>query len=349
MEFKYYRVISLGYTLIFIIFKKENVVMFELNDSNLNEIPSIKIVGVGDGGSNTLNRLISTGFKDASFIAINTDAPALLKSVAPMKIQIGEQVTCGLGAANNAEIGEMAAKESREDIVEALGQSDMIFVIAGLGGSTGSGAAPIVASYAKNDIGALTVAIVTVPFSFEGPQRKQQAEKSIAKLKECADAVITIYNDHLLSEQEMEVNDSTLNFENVEQLIVQAIQGVVNLVVEAGLISLDFNDVKLILKNAGTAAIGIGIGKGQKAGIKAAEEAVAFPLLGENIKNAKSMIVDIRGSEEKLSMYEVNEAVEFIQKRTAGNCNILWGASVDNTLGDTVKAIVIASEFDNQR
>ncbi len=321
--------------------------MFELNNSNLNEFAHVKVVGVGGGGVNSLNRLINMGLQDASFIAINTDAQALLKSTAPTRVQIGDRVTRGLGAGSNQEIGEIAAKESREDIIEALGQPDMVFIIAGLGGGTGSGAAPVVASYAKNDIGALTVAIVTVPFSFEGTRRKQRAEESIAKLKEYADAVIVIYNDRILAEEKKKECAQNPNFEIVDELIAQAIQGIVNLIGEPGLINLDFADVKLILKNAGVAAIGIGVGTGEKAGMEAAEEAALFPLFDENIKDAKSIIVNITGGEEKLSMFEVNEAIEVIHEMTAGNCNILWGATVDNNLGDTVKAIVIASGFDN--
>ncbi|WP_080705934.1 cell division protein FtsZ [Selenomonas sp. AB3002] len=320
--------------------------MFELNDSNINEFAHVKVVGVGGGGGNSLNRLIKMGLKDAAFIAINTDAQALLKSTASTKVQIGEKVTRGLGTGSNSIIGEMAAKESREDIIEALGQPDMVFVIAGLGGGTGSGAAPVVASYAKNDIGALTVAIVTVPFSFEGTRRKQRAEESIAKLKEYADAVIVIYNDRTLTEEKKKEYDQKPNFEVVDVLIAQAIQSIVNLIGEPGLINLDFADVKLILKNAGTSAIGVGVGIGEKAAMEAAEEAASFPLFDEKIKDAKSILINITGSEEKLSMFKINEAVEVIQKMTDGNCNILWGATVNNDLGDTVKAIVIASGFD---
>ena len=319
--------------------------MFELNNSNLNEIVHVKVVGIGDGGSNSLNRLIDMGLQDASFIAINTDAQSLFKSPAPTKIQIGENVTHGLGTDSNPEIGALAAKEKCKEIIEALGQANMVFIIASLGGGTGSGATPIVASYAKNEIGALTIAMVTVPFSFEGTQRKQQAEESIARLKECADAVIVIYSDRMLTREKAKKFAQNPNFEIIDEMIAQAIQAIVDLIAETGLICLDFDDVKLILKNAGIAAVGVGVGKGEKAAIKAAEEAASFPLFKEKIKDARSIIVNIKGGEERLSMFEVNDTVEVIQKMTDRKCNILWGATVDNDLGDAVKAIVIASGF----
>ena len=319
--------------------------MFELKDSILiDNTVDVKAVGIGDGGCISLNRLINMGLNNVDFIAMNTDAQGLLKSLAPRRLQIGQKVTRGLGAGSHMEIGEQAAKESHDDILEVLGQPDMVFIIAGLGGGTGSGAVPMVASLAKN-AGALTVAIVTLPFSIEGTFRKKRAEESLAKLKECADAVVVINNDRLLS-LEKNTKDSNSNFDTVDQIIAEVIQGIVNLIAEPGLICLDFSDVSLILKDAGAATVGVGTGTGEKAAMEAMEKAAAFTLFDESINDAKSIIINITGSDEKLSMYEVNEAVDVINKMTSGNVNIIWGVSVDNNLGDTVKATVIASGFD---
>ena len=324
--------------------------MFELNDSNLKKVTRVKIVGLGNGGGSALNRVIKREVHGTEFIAINTDAQALLTSLAPKRIQIGEKLTHGLGANSNTEIGEMSAKDEQDDIIEAFDQADMVIVVAGLGGGTGSGAAPVVASYAKNDIGALTISIVTIPFSFEGTQRIQRAEASLAKLKECSDAVIVIYNDRLLAmESQNKENNQTIAFETVDDMIARAIQGVVNLIVQPGLVNLDLDDVSLILKNSGMAVIGLGIGTGENASIEAVEDAAEFPLFDEKIKCAKSILVNITGSDENLSMFELTEAVEAIHKMSASNANIIWGATVDNTLGDRVTAIVIASGFDNSK
>lgn len=319
--------------------------MFELKDSILiDNTVDVKAVGIGDGGCISLNRLINMGLNNVDFIAMNTDAQGLLKSLAPRRLQIGQKVTRGLGAGSHMEIGEQAAKESHDDILEVLGQPDMVFIIAGLGGGTGSGAVPMVASLAKN-AGALTVAIVTLPFSIEGTFRKKRAEESLAKLKECADAVVVINNDRLLS-LEKNTKDSNSNFDTVDQIIAEVIQGIVNLIAEPGLICLDFSDVSLILKDTGAVTVGVGTGIGEKAAMEAMEKAATFTLFDESINDAKSIIINITGSDEKLSMYEVNEAVDVINKMTSGNVNIIWGVSVDNNLGDTVKATVIASGFD---
>ena len=323
--------------------------MFEANDYGNNEFAHAKIVGVGGCGHNCLNSLIKLGLQDADFIAVNTDAQDLLKSLAPKRLQIGDKLTRGLGAGSSMEIGEQAALEAREDIINTLGHADMVFIIAGLGGGTGSGAAPVIAQCAKEEIEALTVAIVTLPFAFEGQHRQQQAEESLAKLKEYADAVIVIPNDRLLDEKQLQENPPKPDFQLVDKLIYKGIRGILSLISTPGLINLDFADVRAVLAKSGTAVIGTGTGTGtgENAPVIAAREAAAFFLFNEDIEDAQNILISVAGTEENISMFEVTEAANAIHEMASSSANIIWGAYADNSLGDTVTVTIVASGFDH--
>lgn len=321
--------------------------MFESNDYDNNEFAHAKVVGVGGCGHNCLNSLIKLGLQDADIIAVNTDAQDLVKSLAPKRLQIGDKLTRGLGAGSSMEIGEQAALEAREDIINALGHADMVFIIAGLGGGTGSGAAPVIAQCAKEEIEALTVAIVTLPFAFEGQHRQQQAEESLAKLKEYADAVIVIPNDRLLDEKQLQENPPKPDFQLVDKLIYKGIRGILSLISTPGLINLDFADVRAVLAKSGTAVIGTGTGTGENAPVIAAREAAAFFLFNEDIEDAQNILISVAGTEENISMFEVTEAANTIHEMANSSANIIWGAYADNSLGDTVTVTIVASGFDH--
>ena len=319
--------------------------MFELDDNGLDQLANIKVIGVGGGGSNAVNRMINLGLQGVEFIAVNTDAQALLKSLAPKRMQIGEKLTRGLGAGAQPEIGQKAAEESRDDILEALRGADMVFVTAGMGGGTGTGAAPVVAECAR-EIGALTVGVVTRPFSFEGMRRKRNAESGIATLKQHVDTIITIPNDRLLQVVDKKTS-ITQAFLEADDILRQGVKGISDLISEAGLINLDFADVRSIMSNSGTALMGIGEATGENAAVEAAKNAIASPLLETTIDGARGVLINVTGAEENLSMFEVNEASTTIQEAVNGQANIIWGAAVDNTMGDTVKVTVVATGFDN--
>ena len=321
--------------------------MFELDDIRLDELAYVKVIGVGDGGCISLNRFINMGLSGVEFIAMNTDAQSLMKSLAPRRLQIGEKITSRSADGGHTRIDERSAQESQDDIMAAIGKPNMVFIVAALGDNACSESTSMVASHAK-DTGALTVAIVTLPFIGEEPSRKRTAEDSLAKIKESVDAVITINSERFLAgEKDIEDNpDSTFE---TDKLIAGAIQGIVSLISELGVINLDFADVKMILKNSLTAVVGIGTGTGENASMEAVIEAAALPMFDENIKDAQSIIINITGSDDKLSIFEVNEAVEAILKMTVSNVNIIWGASIDNNLGDTVKVTIIASGFDEEK
>ncbi len=321
--------------------------MFESNDYNNNEFAHAKVVGIGGCGHNCLNSLIKLGLQDADIIAVNTDAQDLVKSLAPKRLQIGDKLTRGLGAGSSIEIGEQAALEAREDIINALGHADMVFIIAGLGGGTGSGAAPVIAQCAKEEIEALTVAIVTLPFAFEGQHRQQQAEESLAKLKEYADAVIVISNDRLLDEKQNQESPPKPDFQLVDQLIYEGMRGILSLISTPGLINLDFADVRAVLEKAGTAVIGTGSSTGENAPIIAAREAAAFNLFNEKLEEAQTILISVAGTEENISMFEVTEAANAIHEMASSSANIIWGAYSDNSLGDAVTVTIVASCFDN--
>ena len=280
--------------------------MFELDDNGLDQLANIKVIGVGGGGSNAVNRMINLGLQGVEFIAVNTDAQALLKSLAPKRMQIGEKLTRGLGAGAQPEIGQKAAEESRDDILEALRGADMVFVTAGMGGGTGTGAAPVVAECAR-EIGALTVGVVTRPFSFEGMRRKRNAEAGIATLKQHVDTIITIPNDRLLQVVDKKTS-ITQAFLEADDILRQGVKGISDLIAQPGLINLDFADVRSIMSNAGTALMGIGEATGENAAVEAAKNAIASPLLETTIDGARGVLINVTGAEENLSMYEVTEA-----------------------------------------
>ncbi|MEG0798012.1 MAG: cell division protein FtsZ [Acidaminococcaceae bacterium] len=318
--------------------------MFEL-ENNIETLANIKVIGVGGGGNNAVNRMITTGVKGVEFIAVNCDAQALLLSQAPIRIQIGEELTKGLGAGANPEIGEKAAQESREEIVAALQGADMVFVTAGMGGGTGTGAAHIVAECAK-EAGALTVGVVTKPFTFEGRRRYNQAEQGIVNLKEKVDALITIPNDRLL--QVVDRRTSMLDaFRIADDVLRQGVQGISDLISVPGLINADFNDVKTIMSNAGSALMGIGTAKGEGGASAAAEAAIKSPLLETTIDGAHGVLLNITGGKD-LTLFDVNEACNTIAEAADPDAMIIFGAAIDEALDDEIRVTVIATGFDGK-
>ena len=318
-------------------------IVFELDDNGLDQLAKIKVIGVGGGGSNAVNQMINLGLQGVEFIAVNTDAQALLKSLAPRRMQIGEKLTRGLGAGARPEIGQKAAEESRDDILEALRGADMVFVTAGMGGGTGTGAAPVVAECAR-EIGALTVGVVTKPFSFEGLKRRRNAESGIENLKKHVDTIITIPNDRLRQVVDKKT-PITQAFHVADDVLRQGVKGISDLIALPGLINLDFADVKSIMSDAGSALMGIGEASGDNAAVEAAKAAVASPLLETSINGARGILLNVTGAEENLSMLEVTEASEAIEQEADPQANIIWGASIDNTMGDKVRVTVIATGF----
>lgn len=318
--------------------------MLEL-DMDLDQFAKIKVIGVGGGGNNAVNRMISSGLQGVEFISVNTDAQALIHAMAPKRIQIGEKLTRGLGAGAKPEIGEQAAQESRDEIIEALKGADMVFVTAGMGGGTGTGAAPIVAECAK-EIGALTVGVVTKPFSFEGKKRQKQAELGTAKLKEKVDTLITIPNDRLL--QVVDKKTSMMDaFRIADDVLRQGVQGISDLIAVPGLINLDFADVKSIMSDTGSALMGIGVGTGDNAAVNAAEAAINSPLLETSIQGARGVLLNITGGS-NLSLFEVTEASQIISDAADDEANIIFGSVIDETLKDEVRVTVIATGFDER-
>lgn len=318
--------------------------MFELDDiAGLDQYAKIKVVGVGGGGSNAVNRMIELGLDGVDFIAVNTDAQALRHSNATKRMQIGEKLTRGLGAGAKPIIGEKAAEESYEDIKEALRNSDMVFVTAGMGGGTGTGAAPIVAQCAK-EVGALIVGVVTKPFAFEGPSRRKNAEMGIENLQNHVDTIITIPNDRLLQVIDR-TTPVTQAFSIANDVLYQGVKGISDLIMKPGLINLDFADVKTIMSDAGSALMGIGEATGENAAVEAAKRAVESPLLEIDIKGAKGILLNIAGAPDSLSMMEVNEAFVTIQEAAHPDVNIIFGASLDESMGDKISVTVIATGF----
>jgi cell division protein FtsZ len=306
----------------------------------------IRVIGVGGGGSNAVNRMIRAEMMGVEFIACNTDAQALLQSDAPHKIRIGDKVTRGLGAGGDASIGQRSAEEDSEKVAAALADSDMVFITAGLGGGTGSGAAPVVAQIAK-DSGALTIGVVTKPFAFEGNKRKLVAEKSAEELKNQVDTLITIPNDRL--KDVVQKNTSILDaFRVVDDVLRQGVQGISDIITMPGLINLDFADVRAIMKDAGSALMGIGRASGENRAVDAAREAIASPLLEVDIAGAQGILFNITGSS-SLSLHEVTEAAEEIRAAADPEANIIFGTSFNERLGDEVMITVIATGFDGGR
>jgi cell division protein FtsZ len=305
----------------------------------------IRVIGVGGGGSNAVNRMIRAEMMGVEFIACNTDAQALLQSDAPHKIRIGDKITRGLGAGGDAAIGQRAAEEDSEKIAEALRDSDMVFITSGLGGGTGSGGAPVVAEVAK-ELGALTIGVVTKPFGFEGARRKLVAEKAAEELKAKVDTLITIPNDRL--RDVVQKNTSVLDaFKVVDDVLRQGVQGISDIITMPGLINLDFADVRTIMKDAGSALMGIGRAAGENRALEAARQAIASPLLEIDIAGAQGILFNITGSQ-SLSLYEVTEAAEEIRAAADPEANIIFGTSFNDRLGDEVMITVIATGFDGR-
>ena len=287
----------------------------------------IKVVGVGGGGTNAVNRMIDAGLSGVEFIAANTDAQALQMTDADLKLHIGANLTKGLGAGANPQIGQGAAAESRDDIKEALKGADMVFVTAGEGGGTGTGAAPVIAEIAKNEIGALTVGVVTRPFAFEGSQRSRQAQEGIDRLREMVDTLIVIPNEKLLAmvERRTSILDA---FREADNVLRQGVQGITDLITIPGLINLDFADVRTIMANAGSALMGIGTANGESRASEAAKQAISSPLLEESVEGATGILLNITGGRD-LGLFEVNEAAELIHSAADANSNIIFGAVID--------------------
>ena len=311
--------------------------------SQSNYLALIKVVGVGGGGVNAVNRMIDAGLKHVEFIAANTDAQALLMSDADLKLDIGRQLTKGLGAGSDPEIGRQAAEEHRAEIEEALQGADMVFITAGKGGGTGTGAAPVVAEVAKS-VGALTIGVVTRPFTFEGRRRAMQAEKGIQNLKEKVDTLIVIPNDRLLTVS-TEKTSMVNAFKMADEVLLQGVRGITDLITVPGLINTDFADVRMIMLNAGTAIMGIGSASGDGRAVNAARAAITSPLLEASIEGARGILLNIAGGSD-LGLFEVNEAAEIIHGVAHADANIIFGAVVDDNLGEEVRVTVIAAGFE---
>jgi len=311
--------------------------------SNQNYLAVIKVVGVGGGGVNAVNRMIELGLRGVEFVAINTDAQALLLSDADVKLDVGRELTRGLGAGADPEVGRRAAEDHAEEIEEALAGADMVFVTAGEGGGTGTGGAPVVARIAKS-IGALTIGVVTKPFAFEGKRRQSQAERGVEALKNEVDTLIVVPNDRLL-----EISDRGISimeaFQTADQVLLAGVQGITDLITTPGLINLDFADVKSVMQGAGSALMGIGSARGADRAIKAAELAVASPLLEASIDGAHGVLLSIQGGS-NLGIFEINDAAKLVQEAVHPEANIIFGAVIDDTLGDEVRVTVIAAGFD---
>ena len=308
-----------------------------------NYLAVIKVVGVGGGGTNAVNRMIEEGIRGVEFVAINTDAQALAISDADIKVHIGTDLTRGLGAGANPEVGRKAADESRDDISEALAGADMVFITCGEGGGTGTGAAPIVADIAMNEVGALTVAVVTKPFTFEGRKRKSSAEEGIKTLSECVDTMIVIPNDKLLDIAEKKTTMLEA-FATADGVLSQGTQGITDLITVPGIINLDFADVKTIMKQAGTAMMDIGTASGDTRAVDAAQQAISSRLLESSIDGATRVLLSIAGSKD-LGIQEINDAADLVANAVDPEANIIFGTVVDESLGDQVRITVIATGF----
>ncbi len=309
-----------------------------------NYLAVIKVVGIGGGGVNAVNRMIEVGLRGVEFIAINTDAQALLMSDADVKLDVGRELTRGLGAGANPEVGRQAAEDHEQEIEEVLKGADMVFVTAGEGGGTGTGGAPVVARIARS-LGALTIGVVTRPFTFEGRRRSNQAETGIAALRDEVDTLIVIPNDRLLSISDRNV--SMLDaFKSADQVLLSGVQGITDLITTPGLINLDFADVKSVMQGAGSALMGIGSASGEDRAVKAAELAIASPLLEASIDGAHGVLLSIQGGSD-LGLFEINEAARLVQEVAHPDANIIFGAVIDDALGDEARVTVIAAGFDS--
>ncbi len=320
--------------------------MLSFDDSQRSNFAKIKVVGIGGGGSNAVNRMIKNNLTNVEFVALNTDSQALVYCQAENVLQIGPKLTKGLGAGGDPEVGRKAAEESRSELTALLEGSDMIFITAGMGGGTGTGAAAVVASLAK-ELGALTVGVVTKPFSFEGRRRAQQAEMGISDLKESVDTLITIPNDKLLQivDRKMTVPQA---FMIADDVLRQGVQGISDLISKPAMINLDFADVKSVMRDAGSAWMGIGIGRGgENRAIEAAENAISSSMLETSIKGAKGILLNVTGGPE-MSLLDANDAAKYIYEVADADANIIFGVGIDETLEDTIKVTVIATGFDSR-
>ncbi len=308
-----------------------------------NYLAMIKVVGIGGGGVNAVNRMIEVGLKGVEFIAINTDAQALMMSDADVKLDIGRELTRGLGAGADPDIGRQAAEDYRGEIEDLLKGADMVFITAGKGGGTGTGGAPVIAEVAKS-VGALTIGVVTRPFTFEGRQRASKAETGITNIKEKVDTLIVIPNDRLL-----DVGDRSTSvleaFRMADEVLLQGVQGITDLITTPGLINLDFADVRAVMTDAGSSLMGIGTALGEDRAAEAARAAISSPLLEASIEGARGVLLNIAGGSD-LGLFEVNEAATIITKAAHADANVIFGAVVDDTLGDEVRVTVIAAGFD---
>ena len=318
----------------------------EMDNKMIDGTATIKVIGVGGAGNNAVNRMIEAEIKGVEFIAVNTDRQALQKSKAPTKIQIGEKITRGLGAGANPDIGAQAAEESRSEIGEALRGADMVFVTAGMGGGTGTGAASIVAGTAK-EMGILTIGVVTKPFTFEGKKRLAQAERGVDSLKGKVDSLVVIPNDKLL--QIIDRKTSIVEaFKMADDVLRQGVQGISDLIAIEGLVNLDFADVKTIMLNRGMAHMGIGRASGENRAEDAAKQAIQSPLLETSIEGARGVIINITGGSD-LGLQEINTAAELVQRSVDPEANIIWGSVIDESLGDEIVITVIATGFETEQ
>ncbi|MDO5718010.1 MAG: cell division protein FtsZ [Tissierellia bacterium] len=310
-----------------------------------NDLAKIKVIGVGGGGNNALQRMIETGLKGVEFVVVNTDKQVLDSSNADVRLQIGTKLTRGLGAGGDPSVGTKAAEESKNEIADVLTGSDMVFITAGMGGGTGTGAAPVVAEVAK-ELGILTVGIVTKPFSFEGRKRQIQAEQGVEILKEKVDTLVTIPNDRLLQIAEKRTTMIEA-FEMADEVLMHGIQGISDLIAVPNLINLDFADVKSIMFNQGIAHMGIGTASGENRAVEAAKSAIKSPLLETSIDGAKSVLINVTGAE--LGIFEINEAADLIRESVDKDANIIFGAGIDEGLKEDIKITVIATGFDPEK
>src|SRR5512135_788499 len=317
-----------------------------MSDTGSSYLAVIKVVGVGGGGTNAVNRMVDAGLSGVEFIAVNTDAQALMACDADVKIHIGSAATRGLGAGADPAVGHAAAQESRDELKEALKGADMIFITAGEGGGTGTGAAPVVAELGR-ELGALTVGVVTKPFNFEGRKRAQQAEQGIENLRDRLETLIVIENDRLLQvvEKQTSVVDA---FRMADDVLRQGVQGITDLITVPGLVNLDFADVRTIMREAGSALMGIGAASGDNRAAEAARAAVSSPLLESSIEGATGILLNITGGPD-IGLFEVNEAAEVVTSAAAQNANIIFGAVIDEAMGDEVRVTVIATGFGGHR
>jgi cell division protein FtsZ len=317
-----------------------------MRDQSGNFLAVIKVVGVGGGGTNAVNRMVDAGLGGVEFIAVNTDAQALMMSDADVKLHIGSGATRGLGAGADPAVGQAAAQESRDELKESLKGADMVFVTAGKGGGTGTGAAPVLAEIAR-ELGALTVGVVTKPFAFEGRKRSQQAELGIENLRDRVDTLIVIENDRLL--QVVEKKTSVVDaFRMADDILRQGVQGITDLITVPGLVNLDFADVRTIMREAGSALMGIGSAAGENRAAEAARAAVSSPLLETTIEGATGILLNITGGPE-IGLFEVNEAAEVVTSAADQNANVIFGAVIDDAMGDEVRVTVIATGFGGGR